>query len=57
MINDMAPYQAQAVTLTVGDEPSGEIAQAVAVQGEAPAEAEGKAPDEDPDKKLSNTWV
>jgi uncharacterized membrane protein len=61
LINDMAPYKAQVVTLTVGDELSGEIAQAVATQGEAPAEgeaaSEGEAPAEDPGKTLSNTEV
>jgi uncharacterized membrane protein len=37
LINRMSPYQAQVVTLTVGDETSGEIAQAVAVSVEGPA--------------------
>jgi uncharacterized membrane protein len=37
LINRMSPYKAQVVTLTVGDETSGEIAQAVAVEVEAPA--------------------
>jgi uncharacterized membrane protein len=37
LINRMSPYQAQVVTLTVGDETSGEIAQAVEVQVEGPA--------------------
>ena len=37
LINRMSPYQAQVVTLTMGDETSGEIAQAVAVQEESPA--------------------
>ncbi len=37
LINRMSPYQAQVVTLTVGDETSGEIAQAVAVGVEVPA--------------------
>lgn len=42
LINRMSPYQAHVVTLTVGDETSGEIAQAVAV------EVEGPAPEADP---------
>jgi uncharacterized membrane protein len=37
LINRMSPYQAQVVTLTVGDETSGEIAQAVAVGVTGPA--------------------
>jgi uncharacterized membrane protein len=37
LVNRMAPYQAQVVTLTVGDETSGEIAQAVAVEVTGPA--------------------
>ena len=37
LINRMSPYKAQVVTLTVGDETSGEIAQAVAVGVEGPA--------------------
>ncbi len=37
LIDDMAPYQAQVVTLTVGDETSGEIAQAVAAEVTGPA--------------------
>ncbi len=36
LITRMSPYQAQVVTLTVGDETSGEIAQAVAVEVEVP---------------------
>jgi uncharacterized membrane protein len=45
LINRMSPYQAQVVTLTVGDETSGEIAQAVAVSVEGPApEAAAQAP-------------
>jgi uncharacterized membrane protein len=43
LINRMSPYQAQVVTLTVGDEASGEIAQAVAVGVEGP-DAEAEAP-------------
>ena len=38
LIDTMAPYQAQVVTLTMGDETSGEIAQAVAVDVEGPAD-------------------
>ena len=37
LIGDMQGYKAQVVTLTVGDEVSGEVAQAVAVDVEAPA--------------------
>ena len=37
LINRMSPYQASVVTLTVGDETSGEIAQAVAVGVTGPA--------------------
>ena len=37
LINRMSPFQAQVVTLTVGDETSGEIAQAVAVEVTGPA--------------------
>jgi uncharacterized membrane protein len=45
LINRMSPYQAQVVTLTVGDETSGEIAQAVAASVEGPApEAAPAAP-------------
>jgi uncharacterized membrane protein len=44
LINQMSPYQAQVVTLTVGDETSGEIAQAVAVEVEGPA-LEAAAPE------------
>lgn len=36
LINRMSPYQSQVVTLTVGDETSGEIAQAVSVEVEGP---------------------
>ena len=39
LIGDLQGYKAQVVTLTVGDETSGEIAQAVAVDVEAPAAA------------------
>ena len=39
LINRMSPYKAQVVTLTVGDETSGEIAQAVAVGVTGPAPA------------------
>lgn len=39
IIGDLQGYQAQVVTLTVGDEVSGEIAQAAAVQVEGPAPA------------------
>ncbi len=45
MINRMSPYQAQVVTLTVGDETSGEIAQAVAVEVEGPAPEAAPAAD------------
>jgi uncharacterized membrane protein len=41
LINRMSPYQAQVVTLTVGDEMAGEITQAVAVEVRSPAD---KAP-------------
>jgi uncharacterized membrane protein len=37
VINRMSPYKAQVVTLTVGDETSGEIAQAVAAEVTGPA--------------------
>jgi uncharacterized membrane protein len=37
LVNRMSPYQARVVTLTVGDETSGEIAQAVAVEVTGPA--------------------
>lgn len=37
LIGDMQGYKAQVVTLTVGDEVSGEVAAAVAVDVEAPA--------------------
>lgn len=37
LIGDMQGYKAQVVTLTVGDEVAGEVAQAVAVDVEAPA--------------------
>jgi uncharacterized membrane protein len=37
LVNSMSPYRAQVVTLTVGDETSGEIAQAVAVEVTGPA--------------------
>jgi len=47
LINRMAPYQAQVVTLTVGDETSGEIAQAVAASVEGPA-PEAAAPADAP---------
>ena len=39
LITRMAPYKAQVVTLTVGDEVSGEIAQGVAADVEVPAPA------------------
>jgi len=39
LIGDMQGYKAQVVTLTVGDEVSGEVAAAVAVDVEAPAAA------------------
>ena len=50
LINRMSPYQAQVVTLTVGDETSGEIAQAVASsapEAAAPAASEAEAPKSD----------
>jgi uncharacterized membrane protein len=43
LINQMAPYQAQVVTLTVGDETSGAIAQAVAADVTSAAPAAPKA--------------
>ena len=43
LIDSMKGYQAQVVTLTVGDEVSGEIAQGVAAEVEVPADA-GAAP-------------
>jgi uncharacterized membrane protein len=52
LINRMAPYKAQVVTLTVGDETSGAIAQAVAadVTGPAPAAPATDAAPEAPQK-------
>lgn len=51
VIGDLQGYNAQVVTLTVGDEVSGEVAQAVAVQveGTAPAEADSAASDAAPE--------
>jgi uncharacterized membrane protein len=43
LINHMTPYKAQVVTLTVGDETSGEIAQAVAADVTGPAPEAPKA--------------
>lgn len=43
LIGDMQGYKAQVVTLTVGDEVSGEVAAAVAVDVEAPAAAAAAA--------------
>ena len=45
LIGDMKGYQAQVITLTVGDEASGEIAQAVAVDVEGPADDSAPAED------------
>jgi len=44
LIGDMQGYKAQVVTLTVGDEVSGEVAAAVAVDVEAPAAVAPAAP-------------
>lgn len=44
IIGDMQGYKAQVVTLTVGNEVSGEIAQAAAVEVDAPAPAAPAAP-------------
>ncbi len=41
LIGDLQGYKAKVVTLTVGDETSGEIAQAVAADVESPASAAG----------------
>jgi hypothetical protein len=43
LINRMAPYQAQVVTLAVGDETSGAIMQAVAADVSAPGQDAPKA--------------
>jgi uncharacterized membrane protein len=46
LIGDMKGYQAQVTTLTVGDEASGEIAQAVAVDVEGPTDDNAPAEEE-----------
>jgi uncharacterized membrane protein len=51
LITRMAPYKAQVVTLTVGDETSGEIAQAVAADVEVPAPAAAAPAPTDKDAK------
>jgi uncharacterized membrane protein len=43
LLNSMKGYNAQVVTMTVGSEVSGEIAQAVAVDGTVPADATAPA--------------
>ena len=43
VIGDLKGYNAQVVTMTVGDEASGEIAQAAAVEVDGPADAASDA--------------